>query len=75
MLLATIAQPLFWKERKINSFIAAIVLLLIEVVKFYAADGKLIGSSSVVDGTASCAVSETMVIAKFGDNAIKVAVK
>ena len=46
-----------------------------EVVKFYAADGKLIGSSSVVDGTASCAVSETMIIAKFGDNAIKVAVK
>ena len=45
-----------------------------EVVKFYAADGKLIGSSSAVDGTASCAVSETMVIAKFGDNAIKVAV-
>ena len=52
-----------------------IVLLLIEVVKFYAADGKLIGSSSAVDGTASCTVSETMVIAKFGDNAIKVAVK
>ena len=46
-----------------------------EVVKFYAADGKLIGSSSAIDGTASCAVSETMVIAKFGDNAIKVAVK
>ena len=46
-----------------------------EVVKFYAADGKLIDSSSAVDGTASCAVSETMVIAKFGDNAIKVAVK
>ena len=46
-----------------------------EVVKFYVADGKLIGSSSAVDGTASCAVSETMVIAKFGDNAIKVAVK
>ena len=46
-----------------------------EMVKFYAADGKLIGSSSAVDGTASCAVSETMVIAKFGDNAIKVAVK
>ena len=46
-----------------------------EVVKFYAADGKIIGSSSAVDGTASCAVSETMVIAKFGDNAIKVAVK
>lgn len=46
-----------------------------EVVKFYAADGKLVGSSSAVDGTASCAVSETMVIAKFGDNAIKVAVK
>lgn len=46
-----------------------------EVVKFYAADGKLIGSSSAVDGTASCAVSEIMVIAKFGDNTIKVAVK
>lgn len=46
-----------------------------EVVKFYAADGKLIGSSTAVDGTASCAVSETMVIAKFGNNAIKVAVK
>ena len=46
-----------------------------EVVKFYAADGRLVGSSSAVDGTASCAVSETMVIAKFGDNAIKVAVK
>ena len=46
-----------------------------EVVKFYAADGKLVGSSSAVDGTASCAVSETMVIAKFGGNAIKVAVK
>ena len=46
-----------------------------EVVKFYAVDGKLIDSSSAVDGTASCAVSETMVIAKFGDNAIKVAVK
>ena len=75
MLLATIAQPLFFFFFKINSFIAVIVLLLIEVVKFYAADGKLIGSSSVVDGTASCAVSETMVIAKFGDNAIKVAVK
>ena len=46
-----------------------------EVVKFFTADGKLIGSSSAVEGTASCAVSETMVIAKFGDNAIKVAVK
>ena len=46
-----------------------------EVVKFYAADGKLIGSSSAVDGTASCAVSETMVIANYCDNAIKVAVK
>lgn len=46
-----------------------------EVVKFFAADGKLIGSSSAVEGTASCAVSEIMVIAKFGDNAIKVAVK
>lgn len=46
-----------------------------DISVYATADGKLIGSSSAVDGTASCAVSETMVIAKFGDNAIKVAVK
>ena len=46
-----------------------------EVVKFYAADGKLLGSSSVVGGVASCAVSEKMVIAKIGMDAIKVLMK
>ncbi len=46
-----------------------------EVVKFYAADGKLIGSSSAVAGVASCAVSDTMVIAKIGNETIKIAVK
>ena len=46
-----------------------------EVVKFYAADGKLIGSSPAVGGVASCAVSEKMVIAKIGMNTIKVSMK
>ena len=46
-----------------------------EVVKFYAADGKLIGSSPAVGGVASCAVSENMVIAKIGMNTIKVSMK
>ena len=46
-----------------------------EVVMFYAADGKLIGSSPVVGGVASCAVSEKMVIAKIGMNTIKVSMK
>ena len=46
-----------------------------EVVKFYAADGKLLGSSSAVGGVASCAVSEKMVIAKIGMDTIKVLMK
>ncbi len=46
-----------------------------EVVKFYAADGKLLGSSPAVGGVASCAVSEKMVIAKIGMNTIKVSMK
>ena len=46
-----------------------------EVVMFYAADGKLIGSSHAVGGVASCAVSEKMVIAKIGMNTIKVSMK
>ena len=46
-----------------------------EVVKFYAVDGKLLGSSSAVDGVASCAVSESMVIAKIGMDSIKVLIK
>ena len=46
-----------------------------ELVKFYAADGKLIGSSSAVAGVASCAVTGSFAIAKIGKNAIKIAVK
>ena len=46
-----------------------------EVVKFYTLDGKLVGSSVAADGAATCAVSETLVIAKFGNHAIKIAVK
>lgn len=46
-----------------------------EVVKFYSADGKLIGLSSAVCGVASCTISGTMVIAKIGKKSIKVAVK
>ena len=46
-----------------------------EVVKFYAVDGKLLGSSSAVGGVASCAVSEKMVIAKIGMDTIKVLIK
>ena len=46
-----------------------------EVVKFYAADGKLLGSSSATGGVASCAVSEKMVIAKIGMDTIKVLMK
>ena len=46
-----------------------------EVVMFYAADGKLIGSSSAVGGVASCAVFEKMVIAKIGMDTIKVSMK
>ena len=46
-----------------------------EVVKFYAVDGKLLDSSSAVDGVASCAVSESMIIAKIGMDTIKVLIK
>ena len=46
-----------------------------EVVKFYTLDGKLVGSSVAADGAATCAVSETLVIAKFGNHAIRIAVK
>ena len=46
-----------------------------EEVKFYTIDGKLVGSSSAVGGVASCSVSESMVIAKIGMEAIKVLIK
>lgn len=46
-----------------------------EVVKFYAADGKYLGSSVAANGSASYAVNESLVIAKVGKNSIKIAVK
>ena len=46
-----------------------------EVVKFYAADGKYLGSSVAANGAASYAVNESLVIAKVGKNSIKIAVK
>ena len=46
-----------------------------EMVNFYAADGKSLGSSSAAGGIASCAVSEKMVIAKIGKDTIKVLMK
>ena len=46
-----------------------------EVVKFYATDGKYLGSSVVANGAASFAVNESLVIAKLGKDSIKIAVK
>ena len=46
-----------------------------EVVKFYAADGKYLGSSVAANGAASFAVNESLVIAKVGKDSMKIAVK
>ena len=46
-----------------------------EVVKFYAADGKYLGSSVAANGSASYAVNESLVIAKVGKDSIKIVVK
>ena len=46
-----------------------------EVVKFFAADGKYLGSTVAANGTASYAVSESLVIAKVGKDSIKIAMK
>ena len=46
-----------------------------EVVKFYATDGKYLGSMVAANGTASYAVSESLVIAKVGKDSIKIAMK
>ncbi len=46
-----------------------------EVVKFYATDGKYLGSMVAANGTASYAVNESLVIAKVGKNSIKIAMK
>lgn len=46
-----------------------------EVVKFYATDGKYLGSSVAANGSTSFAVNESLVIAKVGKDSIKIAVK
>ena len=46
-----------------------------EVVKFYATDGKYLGSSVAANGSASYAVNESLVIAKVGKDSIKIVVK
>ena len=46
-----------------------------EVVKFFTADGKYLGSTVAANGAASYAVSESLVIAKVGKNSIKIAMK
>ena len=46
-----------------------------EVVKFYATDGKYLGSSVAANSAASYAVNESLVIAKVGKDSIKIAVK
>ena len=46
-----------------------------EVVKFYATDGKYLGSSVAANGAVSYAVNESLVIAKVGKDSIKIAVK
>ena len=46
-----------------------------EVVKFFAADGKYLGSTVAANGAASYAVSESLVIAKVGKDSITIAMK
>ena len=46
-----------------------------EIVRFYTVDGKQIGTAKAINGTTSQAVSESIVIAKIGNQTIKIAVK
>lgn len=46
-----------------------------ETVRFYTVDGKQIGTAKAINGAASQAVSESIVIAKMGNQTIKIAVK
>ena len=46
-----------------------------EIVRFYTVDGKQIGTAKAINGAASQAVSESIVIAKMGNQTIKIAVK
>ena len=44
--------------------------LVLIMVKFYATDGKYLGSSVAANGAASYAVNESLVIAKVGKDSI-----
>ena len=46
-----------------------------EVVKFYTADGKYLGSSVSANGSASYAVNESLIIAKVGKDSINIRTK
>ena len=46
-----------------------------EVVKFFAADGKYLGSTVAANGASSYSVSESLVIAIVGKDSIKIAMK
>ena len=46
-----------------------------ETVRFYTVDGKQLGAAKAVNGAASQAVSESVVIAKMGNQTIKIVVK
>ena len=46
-----------------------------ETVRFFTVDGKQLGAAKAVNGTASQAVSDSVVIAKMGNQTIKIAVK
>lgn len=46
-----------------------------ETVRFYTVDGKQLGAAKAVNGAASQAVSESIVIAQMGNQTIKIAVK
>ena len=46
-----------------------------EMVSFYSLDGRLVATSKAENGTVSCSVNNTMVIAKVGNQSIKLIVK
>lgn len=46
-----------------------------EVISFFAPDGKQVGLTKVVNGIASCAVVDSMVIAKVGGQSLKLMVE
>ena len=46
-----------------------------ELVSFYSPDGRLVATSKAQSGTVSCSVSSTMIIAKVGNQSIKLIVR